>query len=290
MILLALSIIYLLYTVTIHNSISSILYSILPTLFISAIGYLFAPIRIEIDSFLNRGKLRPFCMIYLYGKSATGKTSLIKSWLQGNQGYERSTENFFYYKHKISDFSRNQGKQKFTRIRVADYQGQKQSQLLIAERIPANALLFMVDIAPRSDENHKLLDNQEKQLEYLGTNTEEKIQKRLEEHYIYIVGTLEPLFEKLYSNQLFVVRLVINKCDLIEKIIQMGLIPNTNPNEYEQYATELFKKVEDEIIKACMMNNIQDYSVILTSTARDYNTRNLLNDIVAVYKNRIINF
>lgn len=263
-------------------SLVNALIAFLPPMFVAAIGFAIDPIREDLNSFLNRERLIPFCMIYLYGRPGTGKTSLIKSWLQGDRKPERSTQVFDYYSHRVLDYL---GNQKFIRIKIADYQGQKPSQIINNEKLQlANALLFIVDIVPRYDEDDNSLDTPEKQLAWLSSCTEEKVKKRVEEHYTHIVGSLEPLFTTLFNDNLFSVRLVINKYDLLEVLAQDNLLPSISIEEVDQYTLGLFKKIEVEIRRACQINKIEDISVILVSTETDFHIRDLLTGILDTYK------
>lgn len=269
--------------VALAPSLVNVLIAILPPMLVAAIGFAIKPIRKDFDSFLNRKSQMSFCMIYLYAMAGTGKTSLIKSWLQGDRKPERSTLEFDYYNHQILD---DLGNQKFTTIKIADYQGQQPSEIINSDGLQlANALLFIVDIVPRQDEDNNLLDTQEKQLMWLSSRTEEKIKERVEKHLIYIVGSLQPLMSTLLNDNLFSVRLVVNKYDLLEKLIQKDILPGANVQGIEQYTISLFKKIEEEIREACKANKIQDFSVSFVSTETDFHVRDLLTGILETYRN-----
>ncbi len=269
-------------------SLISLLLAMISPLLIAAILDTSEPISETLDSFLNRGKKLSSCTIYLYGMAGSGKTSLMKSWLQADQKPEKSTEVFDYYPHQVLD---SVEQQKYIKINIADYQGQKQSGIINNEKLRlANAILFVVDVVPRYDESYNLLDTSNKQIEWLSHSTAKKIHQRVDDHRIYIMGSLEPLFDRLFNKHLYSIRLVINKYDLIEKLGKKGLLPDldsdADSNQIQKYAIGLFKDIETEIRRACQVNQIQDFSVSLISTSTDLNVRNLLRGIIKTYKNK----
>ena len=273
---------------------ADILIALIFPVLITIITYAIQPVSEWLDNYLNEPNLKnKGCTIYLYGGAGTGKTSLANSWYTANTRPHVSTTDIHCYELEIP---RNSLKRKYTKIRVIDYKGQKQSQ--VTTNIPdkfvgrknkrlVNAALFLVDIVGRFDENDDILDTERKQLLWLNSNTEVKVNERIKEHTYYINGSLEIVFSVIYSLNLRSVKLVINKFDIIENLLKNGFLPNPSNLDHTDYAKNLFEKIESEISQACRENNIQDFSVEVISAKKDYRTRFVLESIISTYENYI---
>lgn len=241
------------------------------------------------DSILKKNSSR----FYLYGRGGSGKTTLIKSWLGGEVRPEQATKYFaFYTAEKYLDLETKRR----CRIVVSDYQGQSPSQNTLnaspqvigpPDRRLVNGVFFIVDIAPRIEKNSKPLDTNEL-VEWLAVDTETKIRKRVEQHLEYIVpAILEIVFATVYSKNLLCVTLIINKMDLLEQIVAMGCIPGVSLANVEEYARNLFKRIEYNIRDACdkiaKPEHHIDFSVALVSAAKGTGVAKTFNRVMKKY-------
>ncbi|MEM8640844.1 MAG: ATP-binding protein [Cyanobacteria bacterium P01_G01_bin.54] len=243
------------------------------------------------DSLLKIGA----CRFYLYGRGGSGKTTLIKNWLGGDTRPEQSTKYFaFYSGEKYLDLETK----KQTRVILSDYQGQSPSQNTLNAspkvigqpgRRLVNAVFFIVDIAPRLERNNQPLSNEEL-IDWLATDTESKIQKRLEQHMEYIVpAILEIVFATIYSTNLLNVTLVINKIDLLETVVSMGCIPGVSQANVDEYARNLFRRIEMNMREACdritSPEHHIDFNVSIVSAAHGTCVAQTFNEVLRRYAN-----
>ncbi|NEO86891.1 MAG: hypothetical protein F6J87_21925 [Spirulina sp. SIO3F2] len=235
------------------------------------------------------------CRFYLYGRGGSGKTTLIKSWLGGDIRPEQSTKFFaFYSGEKYVDLETK----KQSRIILSDYQGQSPSQNTLNAsakvlgqpgRRLINAVFFVVDIAPRLERNNQPLSTEEL-IDWLATDTESKIQKRLEQHLEYIVpAILEIVFATVYSTNLLNVTLVINKIDLLESVVAMGCIPGISQANVDEYARNLFRRIEMNVREACdritSPEHHIDFNVSIVSAANGTCVAQTFNEVLRRYAN-----
>ncbi|MCW6037238.1 hypothetical protein K4A83_13295 [Spirulina subsalsa FACHB-351] len=247
-----------------------------------------------IDNFRDDANLRhPAVRFYLYGRGGSGKTTLIKSWLGGEVRPEQATKYFAYYTaEKYLDLETKRR----CRVVISDYQGQSPSQNTLnaspkvigppGQRV-VNGVYFIVDIAPRIEKNGRPLDTYEL-IEWLSVDTEMKIRKRVEQHLEYIVpAILEIVFSTVYSHHLISTTLVINKIDLLEKVVAMGCIPGVSLASVDEYARNLFRRIEYNIREACDKvtspdHNIE-FSVVLVSASNGTGVSRIFNDTIKRY-------
>lgn len=131
-------------------------------------GYLFKPIRDELDSFISNLLVKKSVYrICIFGRAGSGKSTFIETafTLINPNRDRRSTEDFDYYKFKVQLGLRN-----FADVAIADYKGQDPSQVILhaspdffgsqGNRV-LNAVIFIVDLVPRkTDEKGKPLENE----------------------------------------------------------------------------------------------------------------------------------
>lgn len=238
---------------------------------------------------------KPACRFYLYGRGGSGKTTLIKSWLGGDIRPEQSTKDFAYYaSERYIDL---ETKRKCNVI-ISDYQGQSPSQntLNVSSQVIGdpgkrlvNGVLFIVDIAPRIERNNQPL-NTEELIEWLSTDTENKIRKRVEQHMEYIVpAILEIVFATVYSKNLLNVTLIINKIDLLEKMVSMGCLPGVSLANVDEYARNLFKRIENNVREACdrvtTPEHTIEFTISIVSAATGTCVAQTFNNVVRRYAN-----
>lgn len=251
------------------------------TLFIlSPVGaLLFEPIRkkmeVSIDDLLTSAYIdKSIYRILIFGRPGSGKTTFLETaftFIDPADPRRRSTQDFEYRRFRVQLHRKELQLGQYTNVEVADYRGQKPSQVTInnsadffgpeGSRV-LNAIIFIVDLVPRiTDEQGNPL-NDESLLEWLknGNNLVDKIRERVEEHNQYInEASLEILFSSLHSQNLKSVIFVINKKDLIERLSNDGYL-TTNFSDFREYAKHLFKRLIQNINEACTQLGIEDFS------------------------------
>ncbi|NJK67296.1 MAG: hypothetical protein HC941_12800 [Microcoleus sp. SU_5_3] len=250
------------------------------TIFIlSPVGaLLFEPIRERledsIDDLITSAYIdKSIYRILIFGRHGSGKTTFLETaftFIDPADQRRRSTEYFEYRRFRVQLHRKELKLGQYTDVEVADYKGQEPSQVIIksskdffgpkGNRV-LNAIIFIVDLVPRKNDEHGNPLNDESLLEWLKNgNTSNKIKERVEEHNQYInQGTLQLLFSSLYSQNLKSVIFVINKKDLIEKLINDGYLP-TNFKDFREYAKHLFDRMIKNIKDACTQLGIEDFS------------------------------
>lgn len=253
-----------------------------------------------VDGFRSDSILKkPACRFYLYGRGGSGKTTLIKSWLGGDVRPEQSTKYFSFY---ASEHYVDLETKRKCNVIISDYQGQSPSQntlnastKVIGEqgRRLISGVFFIVDIAPRIERNNQPL-NTEELIEWLSTDTENKIRKRVEQHMEYIVpAVLEIIFATVYNPNLLNVTLIINKIDLLEKMVAMGCLPGVSLANVDEYARNLFKRIENNVREACDRITKPDHNiefhVSIVSAATGTCVAKTFNSVIRRYANPSVN-
>lgn len=243
------------------------------------------------------------CKFALYGIGGTGKTTFISSIIGGYTSQE-PTQSYHIYNHEIN-IGHLENKEQKIKIAIADYQGQRPNDMLLdvpsdwrlseeqdeQKRIVVDALFFMVDIFSCRDKQKQL--NKNESISLLIEDTENKIQKRLEEHNEYInEGILHMLFNTYFhGGKILYVRLLINKIDLIEELILRKAIPDFNsPQSKEEldenvksYTLKIFEPIKNKIEAACYSNGV-NFDVQFISAYDNNNVMPMLVDIVSSIK------
>jgi GTPase SAR1 family protein len=246
---------------------------------LSPVGMLFfKPIRERledsIDDLITSAYIdKSIYRILIFGRHGSGKTTFIETaftWIDSADPLRRSTEHFEYRRFQVQLHRKELQLGQYTNVEVADYKGQEPSQVVInnsadffgpeGNRV-LNAIIFIVDLVPRKTDEHGNPLNDKSLLEWLKNgNMLDKITDRVEEHNQYInQGTLQILFRSLYSQNLKSVIFVINKKDLIEKLINDGYLP-TNFIDFREYSQHLFARMIQNIKEACTQLGIEDFS------------------------------
>jgi len=233
---------------------------------------LFEPIRDQLKSGINTIFL-PKTSIYkivIFGRPGSGKTTFIETAFTVNPNtIPRSTQDFKYYQFRVY-LGRTDSDG--TEVAIADYKGQDPSQIILESQQDQdffgpprnrviNAIVFIVDLVHRkSDEGNPF--NDQALLEWLKSgNMLDKIKARVEEHYGYIgEATLQVLLRSLHSQNLKSVIFVINKIDLIEKLIDDGYLTLSNGQDAREYAKYHFKRMIEYVSTACQQLSIEDFS------------------------------
>jgi hypothetical protein len=236
--------------------------------------------------------------LYLFGQAGSGKTTLIKNFFTAEElGVERSTEEFVYYDNIEVCVDVETGKR--IKVHTADYKGEKPSQAIVSispdfigkegDRV-VNAIIFIVDVAPRylNREGKVLADHEI--LKLYKTDAEGRILKRVQEHAEYISKPiLQILFATVYNRQrLRSVRLLINKIDLIEKMIEKGYLPNLELTQAETFTRKLFKEIEDNVRAACEANQIADFAVYVVSETQGTNMGLVRSELIRSHMDTVL--
>ncbi len=239
---------------------------------------LFEPIRKKLqvwrdDLFTSAYIDKSIYRILIFGRHGSGKTTFLETaftWINPADSERKSTPDFNYYRFRLQLQRKEVKLGQYTNVEVADYKGQKPSQVIInnsadffgpkGSRV-LNAIIFIVDLVPRIIDAQGNPLNDESLLEWLKNgNMLDKIKERVEEHNQYINQvSLELLFSSLHSQNLKSIIFVINKKDLIEKLINDGYL-TTNFSDFKEYAKHLFNPMIQNINKACTQNEIEDFS------------------------------
>lgn len=182
--------------------------------------------------------------IFLYGRGGSGKTTLIKSILSLEElrnRYQSSTEYSEYYEG-VFNYAPNPArrfKRKYTvPVNIADYKGQAPTQALSLRKgfkSQVNAILFIVDVVHPSPEPNGNMMSNESLIEWLSSDTEKKINDRFIQHVAYIGDAiLSVIFSDILSsnrNNLRSIRLVINKIDIVQRLMAKGYLPGFSSAE-----------------------------------------------------------
>jgi energy-coupling factor transporter ATP-binding protein EcfA2 len=246
---------------------------------LSPVGMLlFEPIRERleesIDDLITSATIdKSIYRILIFGRHGSGKTTFIDTaftYIDPADPRRKSTEYFEYRRFQVVLHRKELQLGQYTHVEVADYKGQEPSQVIInsskdffgpKHNRVLNAIIFIVDLVPRKTDEHGNPLNDDSLLEWLKNgNMLDKIKERVEEHNQYINEvSLHLLFSSLYSHNLKSVIFVINKKDLIEKLMKYGYL-TTNFSDFREYARHLFAPMIKNINKACTQLGIEDFS------------------------------
>lgn len=257
---------------------------------IAAVGSLFLrPIRDDLDYqienfFADKGIYK----ICIFGRAGSGKTTFIKAaFTFDSPTVRRSTEVFDCYEYKVQ-----LGLKESINVAIADYKGQKPSQIIYHSPVDffgskgnrsINAILFFVDLVPRkADDNGNSLNDKEMLAWLKEGSTKEKLEARVKEHYDYInESILEVLFTSLYSERLKSIRLIINKLDLIESLVDDGYLSLGSFRNAEDYALHKFDRMIKEITRACSDLKLDDFYTEKISAKKRSNLKPLIVSLLS---------
>jgi GTPase SAR1 family protein len=241
----------------------------------------------KLVAFIRR-KTMSKCRIFVFGLSRSGKTMLIQQILGILPPTNiPSTRDFVVY-DGTRKLQFDEGDQ--IEIAVCDYRGQRPSQVLQdpprsffgprGSRV-VNILVFLVDCVPEiQGKNDSVLDDSEI-VERYAKGARKKIAERIEEHEQYVSSPIiEMAFRASFSKKnLFAVRLLMNKVDLLEQFIERGYLDGTNPEDLERFTMQLVKEIGSRVRKACEENKIDDYSIGLLSAKKGSNVKEIFGPL-----------
>ncbi len=264
---------------------------------VSAGAILFRPLQDRLERFAsyNIGVSGQKCRILMVGLSRSGKTSMIKHVLSEDQPcHELSTEQFAIYEGEIR-LGLQDPRQYL--VSIADYQGQKLSQITINHRVNfsglpghrlINVVIFVVELFPELKNQQGKPLSDEALVQAYEADAERLITERVAEHKEYINQyTIEEIFSLAFNEyNLFAVRLLINKVDLLREVVSRGYLSGVNQTSLEEYAKNLYAPIAKELQTACKTNQINNFSVHLISAKTGENIQSVFSDIFETYHRR----
>jgi len=214
--------------------------------------------------------------IFVYGHSGSGKTTLIQRLFTFDLTPLETTSAFDYYETPIPLNLKSLTKKDLITIRIADYKGQDVNQILDAAKIneKINTLLLIADVAPAYSKGNSLSEDNIYNL--FKENHQHEIVKRLRDHEKYLSEfLLQVVFKDVYNPYLKSVRLIINKCDILEKLKNDKIIPVDT--DIDEYAKSFFKEIISHIEQFCNVNDITDFQVITVSATHLKNIKEMFS-------------
>jgi len=236
------------------------------------------------------------CKIFIFGLSRSGKSTLIEQVFGASAPlpHTATTTDFHIYSHPVR---LSLVPEKLVQISICDYKGQKPSQVLVDppdffgsrndRRI--NILTFLVDCVPEiTDSGGTVLTDDEIVTTY-SRGAKKKLQDRASEHEEYLGRpSIEMAFSASLSKRknLFAVRLLMNKIDLLEDIFSRGYLDGSAAGPLDRLALTLVSPIASKIEKACRDNDIQDFAVGFVSAKTGRNVKETFGPLFEEHSRR----
>lgn len=237
--------------------------------------FLYNPIKNKIDSLVNGLYTdEQINRILIFGRSESGKSTFITNvFIPYANVNQKSTEVLSVEKHKIKIRTKTksgENQDNIVDVLVGDYKGEDPSQIILQE-LPdflgykteplINSIVFIVDLIPaKSDDNDKTkyVDDRTLIIFLIGQGIMDTINGRINKHNSYLGdGLLSVIFKRVGSKNLRKVAFVINKIDLIEKLIQDNNITISHSSNAQEFAKAQFTEIIGNLEKACYQLNIE---------------------------------
>jgi hypothetical protein len=250
--------------------------------------------------------------VLVYGHSGSGKSTFIENALAYEEARPPETFDFVTYSAKInmslrpvvpatgSDDTESKRATSYEAeavdVVVADYRGQDPRQVITRpdpdffgprERREINALLFFVDFFPTYfHEVTKIMYNDEETIAEVTKGgpgqTEAIIRERAKAHSEYLSRiNIGFLFDVAFSPNLRCVKLLINKVDLLTKIVRMGRLPGVSQANYRQFEEALFGEIRKNIVTTCKDNGIRNFTVERITATEVSFTHKVLKKVIS---------
>ena len=276
-------------------------FSVILSIYLGLGILIFKKIKIKMESYmesLSNFETNNF-KILIYGIGRGGKSTTIKSLIMVDSfdsKNEKTTEEFVIHKRK--KILQNN---KEYEVAIADYRGQKPSEIVssVDEKIDffgeknrrkINSIIFIADLfREEEDAERNIIDDTqilarfEKNRETIETSINEQREKNL--RYLN-KNTLEPIFSICLSKpnnpatqELYSVRLLINKADLLDHLIENKSL-FTDKNVFH-YCIDLYSELIKVIARFCDENKIPNFLVYVISAKDEvfYDTNGKRNNI-----------
>ncbi|NER25849.1 MAG: hypothetical protein F6J96_35180 [Symploca sp. SIO1C2] len=274
-----------------HGKSTEAAIAIFLAVFVPLGGFISKPITTQLEIFAyNLFVNNLIYRILIFGRPGSGKTTFIRTGFTicNPEKSIRSTENFNCHEFKVN---LNLNK-KSVDVAIADYKGQDPYEIVMNPPVYffgdennrlINSIFFIVDLVPRiCDDNGEPLKDKFL-LDWLKKdNINEKIKVRISEHYDYINEfSLQLIFKNFYSSNLKNVFLIINKLDLVEKLLNDGYLTLSDFRSAEEFAMCKFSRMIGQIESVCSKLNIDDFSVYTISATKKDNLRPLIAKVLS---------
>lgn len=243
------------------------------------------------------------CRIMLYGMPTSGKTTIIENlFTRGTPSPVESTTVFHWYERK--DFLELGGAE--YKVAVADYRGEDPDQILDEKSLDANhyavsffgppngrlvnVIFFIVDLFGDDAPNKHLEPDKYKEfLDSYATDAVKKIERRVNANKRYIPEWyLKSIIRVVHSEEnLFAIRLFINKMDILEDMLSRNYIPSHSLETATDFALEQYSAVPMRaLIKACKENNIHFSTHTISAIAKGQELEKIYEEILRSFSKR----
>ncbi|MEH1855377.1 MAG: ADP-ribosylation factor-like protein [Nostoc sp.] len=223
------------------------------------------------------------CTILLIGSAGSGKSSLANCWGFPDVNSTTTTDSFQTYIKSEKDF----------KITLLDYRGQDLTQITteLDSKYRENifAAIFVVDVVAREDENKNPLLTPDQQIKWLSYGSDDetykKIKNRVYAHSDFFgIAGIQGIFNVIYSLKLRHVMFLINKYDLIEKLLDK--LPDSYISDPEESIKKEFSDFQNKIWQFCKNVDypIRNLTIDVISVSRGTNTNKIYAKIVDDYK------
>ncbi len=271
--------------------------STIVTLMLGIGGILIRPLRQSLEESVQDvgAPKEDQCRILLCGLPRSGKTTLITNLLaKSERSAMASTEVLDIYEDEIRISLKPA---KYVPVSVADYKGQKPSQIFIdlqektflGEEGNRNisALVFFVDLFPElKDEDGKTLED-ESLISLYESEGLELLRKRAAQNMEYITPYMVEMIFSLAFNlkRTLAIKLIINKADLLRMLFEKGYVSHNGSSA--DLARSLYGRLIDHLGAACRANGVEDCFTVSVVSAKDgYNVDEIFAGIFREYSKR----
>lgn len=236
------------------------------------------------------------CRVMLYGLHRSGKTTLIKTYLtDAEPSSEESTEHYDVYPDKRR---LRLGGPEYS-IAIADYRGENPGQVILKPSSQffgsedyrlINAVFFLVDLFPSVPNSKESPQEYEDFIKSYEHNAMAKIEDRINANLRYVNEfSIRLVLEVVYNREnLFFLRLLINKINVLEEILSRGYLPGQDTDSMKTIILEKYGLVIRTLTKASSpsQNDIKHFRVDFVNACSIESVRRLFTEVLNVYSER----